>query len=175
MIPVFVTGASQNTSGLIQLSQRVQKCFFFTRQPRSEAVRLQVTDSPGNDLFQADRATGVTISTWQSEGISRYAHLPCDAYLLVCSLLGLTQWRALTLNPLLVEEDFIHGTPSTCLFSSRPFKQDYALLFEEPHVCSGCLAFLRCLGAEPEVEALLQALSLVNSAVHPSYAAKIQS
>lgn len=173
MIPVFVTGFGRDTERFIQLGEHVQERFSFTQRPHSGAVRLRIADSRGNSLFWACRERGVTLSAWQSEGICHYTGLGRDAFFLVCSLLGLTQWQALVLNPLLVEEDFGHGTPSTCLFSTRPFKQDYALLFEEPRVCGGCLAFFRCLGAEPEVEALRQGLALLNTQVETACRAEI--
>ena len=128
-------------------------------------VALYMTDAPTETLFHARVATGVAISTWQSAGICSYAGLSVSSFLLLCTLLGLTQWRALVLNPLLRPEDMIHETRSRCLYARLEAKQDYALLFEDPHICRGCNDFYHCLGADDELVALQTSLRYVRRAM----------
>jgi hypothetical protein len=112
----------------------------------------------------AQAHSGVAVSTWQSEGITRYAGIDRTNYFLLCGALGLLQYRALALNPLLQPDDFLHDSDNGCLFSTRPLKQEYALLLERPHICPGCVQFFDCLGCEPEVGALLDVLEFIRGA-----------
>ncbi len=116
--------------------------------------RLTITGDRRPALFNVDRARGVSVSMYQCEGLCQYAKLDRNAYFRLCALLGKIQWRALVLNPLLVEEDLTHESPSRCLFAPQTYKQDCALVLENPFVCSGCVEFYRCLGAEREMAAL---------------------
>ncbi len=163
MIVVRVVGNGVDVARLAQRAAKMQRRFQFVGRTTAGTTELHITDDRSNVLFSVDRNRGVAVSTWQSDGISRYAGLDLETYFLICGLLGLTQWRALETNPLLRSEDFIHNAPRQCLFSNLPYKQDYALLFERPRVCGGCLDFFRCLGVEPEVEALGQVLDFVGS------------
>ncbi|MBI3119003.1 MAG: hypothetical protein HYZ00_09980 [Candidatus Hydrogenedentes bacterium] len=79
--------------------------------------------------------------------------LPRELYLLTVSMLGLIRYRGLQLNPLLQAEDFLHDHPSDCLCARRLFIEEYALVFEDPHVCRACWRFLRELCPATEVEA----------------------
>jgi hypothetical protein len=130
----------------------------------SPPFRLTVTSDSGPRLFSVDRERGVFVSTHQSEGICRYAGIERSAYFRLCALLGRVQWRALELNPLLVEEDFSHQVPSRCLFAPQQYKEDYALVLEDPQVCHGCMEFYHCLAAEAEILALQTMLSEIRAA-----------
>jgi hypothetical protein len=121
-------------------------------------VPIEITSQVDRVLISAERGRGVLLSTFQIEGLCRYAGLNAGSYLLLCTLLGATQWRALLLNPMLVAEDFRHGPPCNCLFAEQHNKQEFALLLESPQICSGCVDFYRCLGAEREIEMLLNYL-----------------
>ena len=125
--------------------------------------RLVVTDDTEPRLFRADRERGVLVSTYQSEGICFYAGIERSTYFRLCALLGRIQWTALELNPLLVEEDLSHQTPSRCLFAPQPFKQDYALVLEDAQVCHGCMEFYQCLAAERELLALRTLLMAIHA------------
>lgn len=96
-----------------------------------------------------------------------YTGLDNGTFLLLCTLLGTTQWRTLALNPLLIAEDFHHGPPCPCLFSHQSCKEDFALVLEEPEVCRSCLAFYRCLGAERDVATLTGYLNSFRTALSP--------
>jgi hypothetical protein len=90
-----------------------------------------------------------------------YAGIGVDTYYLLGAALGLAQWRALAFNPLLIEEDLRHEMPSRCVLAAQHEKCDYALVLEDAFVCSGCIEFYRCLGAEREirvVKGLLRAI-----------------
>ena len=118
------------------------------------ACHITITSDTEPNLFTVDRIQGISVSLYQREGICSYAQMGQDDYVALCTLLGRAQWRVLMLNPLLVEEDLGHRTPSLCLFAPQPFKQDYALTLETPHVCKGCIEFYQCLGAEREILAI---------------------
>lgn len=123
----------------------------FVPDTQEAVCRVAITQDTEPFLFAADRLQGIRVSLYQSEGICAYAQMDRDTYIALCTLLGQAQWRVLTLNPLLVEEDLGHWTPSRCLFAPQPYKQDYALTLESPHVCKGCVEFYQCLGAENEI------------------------
>lgn len=107
-------------------------------------------------LFEVNPHSGVTISTDQAAGISFFAGIPTIQYFRLCALLGLTQWRALNRNAMLVAEDLAHVEPEGCLFVQQPCKSDYALVLERPAICIGCFDFYHCLGADTEVVALAE-------------------
>jgi hypothetical protein len=148
--------------GMEELSRRVQRRFYLTSHTLNEACILRITSLPDSRLFRVKRNRGVLVSTWQSQGICLYAGLPESAYFVTAAVLGLVQYRTLTLNPLLVEEDFQHNSCQECMFANREYKEDFALAFDELHVCTPCLEFYRSLGAEPEIGALLDTLRRIN-------------
>lgn len=115
---------------------------------------VYITEEKCDSLWTLDPVLGVKVSTWQSGGLCLYSGIKLEMYLLLCSLLGLTQWRALARNTLLKIEDFGHERPSTCLFAPQDIKQDFAHLLERPHLCKGCWDFYYCLGVEYEMFAL---------------------
>lgn len=166
MIDVFVRGPDEETTQLIQLARDVQTWFRFSREPTSRAVPLTLCARPSDMPFSVSRDNGVAVCTYHSEDIAQYAEMGRDLYLLICAMLGLVQWRALSLNELLLWEDFfVHEEPPGCLYARRGALHEYALAFERPYVCAACLEFFRCLGAESETVALLEVLdSLAHAA-----------
>lgn len=159
-IAVSVEGGGVDWQRFAQLAREAQKRFRFIRGQPGD-VSLRISDKPSRSLFVAERVEGVSVSTWQIEGICRYAGLEREAFFLTCGLVGLTCWRALTLNPLLISEDLWHREAGRCLFSRQTYREDYALVFENPEVCPGCRDFFRCLCVESEVFALQQALDFL--------------
>ena len=149
--------------GMEELAEKTQSRFHVSATADTCDCVLRVSTVPDVRFYRVKRARGVLVSTWQSEGICTYAGLPQAAYFLTAGMLGLVQWRTLQLNPLLVEEDFLHPPDSNCLFATREYKEDYALPFARPHICRACLEFYRSLGTEPEVEALLRTLRALKS------------
>jgi len=106
------------------------------------------------------------VSTDQAKGIALFAGIAIENYVRVCAVLGLTQWRALELNPMLVVEDFVHTEPGDCLFVRRAYKPDYAIALERPVICPGCIEFYRCLGAEREIGAALDLFRSLRAGAH---------
>jgi len=143
------------------LARQVQSRFLFVKGLQPLGPSLQVVGWPMPRPFLVDRRQGVVVTTWQGEGLCSYARLELEEYLLLCALQGLTQWRALQLNPLLIEEDLNHHVPPLCLFAVPPTTQEYALLLEEPQICRGCLQFYCCLGAEEEIRVVQQVIDHV--------------
>ena len=127
--------------------------------PRNEEVAyLEITTEPLGALFVVKPNHRLRISTWRREGITLYAELRPGSYLVLCSLLALTQWRALALNPLLRPEDFIHIPDIQCLFSSHKNTLDPVLAMEKLQFCPGCRTFYHCLGVDEELRALDSAI-----------------
>ena len=122
-------------------------------------VRLDITRQCMSAPYKVCPLRGVTLSMWQSEGISRYAGISQNAYMVLCGLLGLSQWSVLNANPLLRPYDFGHPPDSNCLFVQPHGIENFALLLEDPQICRGCVDFYHCLGADLEVVALLDALA----------------
>ncbi len=127
---------------------------------KTGGISLLFVADESHELFSVMR-DGITVSSGQSAGISRYAGIEHERFLLICTLLGLTAWRTLSLNPDLILEDLQHPESNACLFAPRAHRQDYALLFDrfdQPAICPGCIDFYRCLGVELEIDALLTVL-----------------
>lgn len=119
---------------------------------------------------------GVTVSTWQSDGICRYAGISQDQYIVLSSLLGILQWRTLESNPLLIMEDLIHPASSNCLFMMPGKIHEFVLLLEDPRVCGGCIDFYHCLGVDRELVAVMDTLKTMrespNNACSPEFPAQ---
>lgn len=162
-IKVCVAASPQDTGALVRLANTTQDRFSFGDRLRKEVIPVRIAAKPCNALFEVSLRSGITISAWQADGICRYLNITRAVYFLVSSLLGLTQWRTLQQNPLLIEEDLMHEVPQNCLFANQSHIQNYALLLERPYICADCIEFYRCMGAEPEIEALLQTLSYLDS------------
>lgn len=157
VVPVCVSGAAQEVQRISEIGAQAQTRYDFRLSRGIRSLSLRITDDHERDLFSLGEG-GVSVSTWQSEGIARYTGMERAAYFLLCGALGLLQYRALALNPLLQPDDFLYESERDCLFSLRPVKQEYALLLERPRICAGCVQFFDCLGCEPEVGALLDIL-----------------
>jgi hypothetical protein len=159
MIDVFVSGPPEEV-GLLLLGNGRQDRFRFLETPAPDAVKLTISPDPSACPFSVSRNQGVMTYTFQSDVICGYVQTSKDVYLLICSILGLIQWRVLSLNPLLIGEDFIvDEDPPGCLYAKRATIQEYALAFERPYVCYPCLEFFRCLGAERETLTLQEILN----------------
>jgi hypothetical protein len=162
MISVSVIGPSEEAVALAALGNAAQSRFQFVNQGAGDAPHLVITESESFMPFWVGRRKGVFLSTCQSEGIAQYAGLPKEAYLLVWGLLGLMHWRALTLNPELIWEDFlVEEVAPGCLCAHRGSLQEYALAFDNAYICKGCRDFFLCVGAEPETLALQEALERI--------------
>lgn len=141
----------------------VSKSVWTRRQHREEVAHLEITTEPLGALFTIQSNRGLRISTWRSAGIAHYAGLRPESYLVLCSLLALTQWRALVLNPLLCPEDFIHEPDIQCLFTTQGPTLDPALALEKQTICPGCRSFYHCLGTDEEIRALDSAIRYAKS------------
>ncbi len=168
MIDVLTKGCDSHVSELVGAGAQLQDRFRFvqacgegrnTSRERhldcSNHPQVFITDAQSGAPFRVHKDRGATVSTWAMGGLCHYAHVETKAYLLLCSLLGLLQWRALQLNPLLEEYDFIHRCDCPCLYQAIPHPEDFALLLENPRLCRSCVEFYNCLGVEPEVAALV--------------------
>jgi len=162
MTDAYLFGPHEDRAGVVQLAKRLQSVYRFVEFPTRDAVPVRLSASESEVLFRASREHGVSVSTWQAEGICLYAKVRLETYLLVCSLLGLLHWRALDLNPMLIWEDLlVHEEPPACLCAHRDTVQEYALAFENPYICKACREFFRCLGLEFESLAIQDVLDYV--------------
>lgn len=162
MIAVHVAGTSVDLRRFCRFADQAQSRFRFGFRETGDVALSFVADE-SQELFTVTRE-GIAVSSGQSAGISWYAGIEHERFLLICSLLGLTTWRTLSLNPILKLEDLHHPESDVCLFAPRAHRQDYALLFDrfdQLTICPGCIDFFRCLGAEPEIDALLTVLNRV--------------
>ncbi len=164
---VHVSGSPEDTLALMRVVRLHEINFAFCDEIGPGVTPIHISDFTNGVLASVDRSRGILISTYQRDGICTYTGLDHGSYLLLCALLGVTQWRTLALNPLLVAEDFHHGPPCKCLFSHQPCKEDFALLLEDPEVCMSCLEFYRCLGVERDVDALTGYIRSFRTALSP--------
>lgn len=140
MLRVEVRGGVEDVATLLQFAPGPQHGYVFGRSPEADAV-LRLVSKEGPAPFGLSIDGSVVVCTWQSAGFSRYAGLQRGEYLLLLSLLGLTQWHALQRNPDLIPEDLVAVAACGCLFERRPLLEDFAVLMDSPHICSGCRRF----------------------------------
>jgi hypothetical protein len=159
-LQVYVSGLEPEVQELPSVGAEAQTRYDFSLTRSWKALTLHIQSQQEEGLFSL-RKWGVVVSAWQSEGIARYIGIDRASYFLLCGALGLLQYRALALNPLLRPDDFLHTSQDGCLFAPCYPKQEYALLMENPHICPGCVQFFDCLGCEPEVGALFDVLDFV--------------
>jgi hypothetical protein len=153
-----------HAANLPRRAEGLQQAFLFTTAPQPKSIPLHLGPRTSVHLFEVCRSRGVFVSTYDSHRISSYAGLPHELYLLVLSILGITQWRALTLNTLLQPEDLLHDRPASCLYAQRLFREDYVQALEEPRICPHCRHFYRSLCPEAEVFALEDVLNAAREA-----------
>ena len=158
MIDVSVQGEAIQAIALRRRSHGLQARFRFVDAPSDGVVPLRFTARAMRRPFRADRGIGVTVTTAHSDGIAHYLGMHPETYLLMCGLLGLTQWRALELNPLLCADDLGHRAPAACVFATHAEPEQYVLAFEHRHICPGCVDFFHWLGADIEVRTVRTAL-----------------
>jgi len=121
---------------------------------RGNEARLLLTERCLPEPFRVYPDRGVVVSTWESAGVCRYTGLAVDNYLLIASLLALSQWRVLWRNRLLQLDDLHHPKGVRCVFAGPHSVQEFALLLDPPEICRGCVDFYHCLGADSELIAL---------------------
>jgi len=126
---------------------------------RSDLPQLHLTPERLPEPFRVRPDQGVIVSTWDSEAICAYTGIQWDRYVLIASLLALSQWRVLRGNPLLRLEDLRHPAGVRCIFAEQPSVQDFALLLDPPVICPGCVDFYHCLGADTELIALREVVA----------------
>lgn len=131
-----------------------------------DRVVVRVTDRPTDMPFRLCIGKGVYISSWQASGISLYTEIPVEYYLLLCAMLGATQWRTLALNPILRIEDLLHDPGVRCLFSAAESRDEFVLHLEHPSICLGCREFYQCLGVEREILSLQHVIRFLHSRIH---------
>jgi hypothetical protein len=151
MIDVAVTGPDADAGEWADLGNRLLRHYRFSGGSSGGAVSVRVVSEWPGRLFWVDREGGVYVSSAQSDGIALYLGMPRARYLFLCALLGLVQWRALDLNPLLVPEDLLHHNPPRCVFADPMRLEDYVVTLDEVRLCPACMNFFRCLGVEPEL------------------------
>ncbi|MBX7258905.1 MAG: hypothetical protein K1Y02_21255 [Candidatus Hydrogenedentes bacterium] len=164
-------GKSKGSNELAQLIKSCQALGVVMEEGEGSGkrvVKLAISHEPGPQWFTVTHEC-VTVYADQAEGLCSYANLEPDVFLLLGAILGIIQWRALILNPLLASQDDLrHAQPSRCLFAEQPTKNEYALVLEDLHICRGCLQFYRCLGGEGDIEALLVLMARLRDPLTPS-------
>jgi hypothetical protein len=122
---------------------------------QSPCCIIKVVEQPLNRPFVLQSRRRAVITSWNIKGFCLYAEMSQPEYLEYTCLLALTQLRALSLNPLIEQEDFICDCSDSCIWAQRELFQEYALLYEKRRICPGCVGFYRSLGVENELVALL--------------------
>jgi hypothetical protein len=159
LVDVVDTCESFDLLEFLELAGATQSRYHFVQHAGPGAIPLIITQDHGPELFRIHMEEGVYVSTLQLEGISNYVGLSLEECLLVCSMLGLTNWRTLVQNPLMVDVDLYHEAKATCLFAPRDTKPEFAILFESLRLCPGCAQFYHFLSLESELLALRDVLA----------------
>ncbi len=162
MIDVSFSASSAGIPHLDDIARGLERHLRFApRHSGADAACLHLTSRRLPGPFVVNPQRGVVVSTWESGGVCGYTGIGLDDYLLIASLLALTQWRVLRGNPLLRIEDLRHPPEVHCLFAGPHSVQDFALLLDPPIACGGCADFYHCLGADSELIALRQVIANV--------------
>ena len=98
MLEVWLDGDSFITNQVSLSAARLQGAYSMSTRRRWGAAPVRFTSGESPAPFRVDRLRGVSIGTCNTHGIARYAGLSHPDYLLCLAMLGLIQWRALTLN-----------------------------------------------------------------------------
>ena len=159
-VPVWLHGELADVEPVARLAAEVQHAYQFETISAPNAVPVLFERRAAGAPVRLEPGEGLHVSTWQSEGICAYTGLSRDAYLLLFTIIGLTQWQALRRNPALLPEDLINTEYGNCLFARPLFIEEYALLLEYPRICGYCHAFYASLCTEPEIEALEAAVAV---------------
>jgi hypothetical protein len=130
-----------------------------TQCERHNCLRLHLTNRCLPEPYRVYPEQGVVVSTWESSSICRYTGIAVDNYLLIASLLALSQWHVLRRNPLIRIEDLNHPANVRCVFARHHSVQEFALLLDPPIICPGCVDFYHCLGADCELIALRRVIA----------------
>ncbi len=161
MIEIHLTTASDDGNRPDRVAGAFGKyfrCHSARESERSHLPRLHLTSERLPEPFRVWPDRGVVVSTWDSEAICAYTGIRLDRYVLIASLLALSQWRVLRRNPLLWLDDLRHPPGVRCVFTEPPSVQDFALLLDPPVICPGCVDFYHCLGADSELIALREVI-----------------
>ena len=167
MISVLLTGDDIEIANLCRIANGLQNYYNF--KPHSDAaihplcVSVNITTLSLDRLAKVSLEEGIQLTTAHSEGICTYANLPLTHYLLVCAFMGLIQWRALDLNPLIKREDFLTEEHSDCLYTPRDTMQEYSLNIEQLRLCPGCAEFYHWLGTDSELVMLYRLIDFLRS------------
>ena len=152
----------QPRTRLAQWVESRQRRFQIQDAPTTpDAIRLRFTDACTDAPWRLKPTENlVIVSSWRCADLARYVGCSRRDYLLLTGMLALTQYRALTLNPLLKPVDFIHRCEESCLFVNEPnyALERFLLATEQLAVCRGCADFYHCLGVDPEWLALTDIL-----------------
>lgn len=162
MIDVHLTTAPSDRATPEQFAISLERYFRCQPAERAQMVqlpRLHLTPERLPEPFRVSPDRGVVVSTWDSDGVCAYTGIRVDRYVLISSLLALSQWRVLQRNPLLRIEDLIHPAGVRCVFGEQKSVQDFALLLDPPVICPGCVDFYHCLGADTELIALREVIA----------------
>ena len=117
-------------------------------------VILRITDRPIERPFIIQSRRRALISAWKIKGFCFFAGMSQTAYLELACLLALAQLRALSLNPLVEQEDLFCDCFGFCLFTRLETFQEYAFVYEKRTICKGCRDFYHSLGVDSELVAI---------------------
>lgn len=137
---------------------RYFRCMPVCSGAHADLPRLHLTSQRLPEPFRVYPDRGVVVSTWESAAICTYTGIRIDRYVLIASLLALSQWRVLRKNPFLRLEDLQHPAGVHCVFAAPHSVQDFALLLDPPVICPGCVDFYHCLGVDSELLALREVI-----------------
>lgn len=158
MLDVYVTGTIPDPGLIIGRGHWLGEYFTLTTTKKPRAIRLDYTERPMARPYAVcpDR---VVVTSWQSEGIAKYAGIDPHDYLMFFALLGLIEFRALQVNPDLKPHDLADLRTQYCVFTHRELFEEYALVFDDPYLCSSCAQFYCCIGCEREIFVLKNVLA----------------
>lgn len=163
MIDVCLAASTRGQHNSENIARRLKERFSAVARPLDHgcAPRFLLTERRLPEPFRVYPDRGVVVSTWDSAKVCQYTGIAIDNYLLIASLLALSQWRVLSRNRLLQLDDLHHPNGVRCVFAGPHSVQEFALLLDPPVICRGCVGFYHCLGADPELIALRNVIAEV--------------
>ena len=165
MIPVYVYGNEEDQQSFLEVANWAQQAFCFSGEAREGMITVYFSCRIVGPVLYVNAEQGINIATRQAREICQYVGITREWYLTTFTMLGLIQWRAVTLNPLLRPEDLQQDCDRKCLFSRRIQPEEYVELFEDPQICRKCYRFYGQLCPEKDLQSLKDVVALLKTSV----------
>jgi hypothetical protein len=154
MINVWMCGPPLDALEIVRKATLIQGAYVFSSVRHWGAIPVRIDERESAAAYHVERVRGIRLAAGHAEKAADYAGFDLHGYYLGLAMLGLIQWRALTLNPMLQPTDLGHPEGTRCLFDRPLLPEEFALHLDHPHICPACQEFYGRLCPQEEMRAL---------------------